>query len=628
MGDGSRQGIPGAVGVLRSRTHEQQSSLFAQACTFFNQANYADADRLFHAILKNAPDHADSNYFLGLIAFQRQHYKPALARFERALTLNPAFIPAHLNRGNALQALDRYTDAIAAYKHASSLAPKNVFILSFLGKALWEIGQYSESKQIYDAALALEPSFSQARFARVMAELKITYSSENDVIASRKAYAAQLTDLVGRGSTVNFDGAVALPFYLPYQGENDRDLQLTYGKFVRARTRARYPDATSPATPAKGEPIRVGIVSGYFRKGHAIWKIPLKGWTTQLDRKRFRLFCYDTGANDDEATATTRRSCERFVSGKKSVAQWREEILADAPHVLLYPEIGMDGPAAALAAQRLAPVQCNALGHPETSGLPSVDYYLSSELMEGGSAQEQYTETLIRLPNLSVHLDPIAPVKERNVRGRIGLAHGAMAYWCGQSNYKFHPRYDAVFPKIARAVGPCKFLFVQYRKSVAANEDFRQRLGRAFAAEGLDAKRFCVFLPQQSQEEFIAATGACDIYLDSIGWAGFNSALEAIAYDLPIVTFPMETLRSRHSVALLKMMRVSETVASSLDEYVAIAARLAEEPAWRAEIRAKMARNKHRLFGDRRSVAGLERFMEIAARKLNVGFDALGEEAA
>jgi len=628
MGAGSRQGIPGAGTGTHTGAPEQKSSLFTQACALFNQDNYTDAERLFHAMLKSAPNHVDSIYFLGLIAFQQQRYKQALTQFERALALNPGFIPAHLNLGNALQALDRYREAIEAYKRASALAPKNVLILSFLGKALWEIGQYGEAKQIYDAAVAVEPNYSQARFARVMAELKIAYSSENDVAASRKAYAAQLGDLVGRGSAVNFDGPVALPFYLPYQGENDRALQSTYGKFVRERTRARYPDAPSPAPPANDEPIRVGIVSGYFRKGHAIWKIPLKGWITQLDRKRFRLFCYDTGANDDEATETTRRSSDRFVSGKKSVAQWREEILADSPHVLIYPEIGMDGAGAALAAQRLAPVQCNALGHPETSGLPSVDYFLSSELMEGGGTQDQFTETLVRLPNLSVYLDPVLPVKERNVRGRIGLAHGALAFWCGQSNYKFQPRYDGLFPKIAQAVGPCKFLFVQYRKSVVANEDFRLRLAKAFAAEGLDARNYCLFLPQQSQEEFIAATGACDIYLDSVGWAGFNSALEAIAYDLPIVTFPQETLRSRHSVALLERMGVNETVASSQDEYVSLASRLALDPAWRAEIRAKIARNKHRLYGDRRSVAGLERFMEIAARKLNVGFDNLGDEAA
>ena len=628
MSDAKRPGSPGASRPVRPELSADLKRSFAQASNFFKSDDLVAADGLFHAILRKEPAHAESIYFLGLIAFGREQFKRALAHFDQVLALEPTFLPAHLNRGNALQGLNRYGEAIDSYERAVSLAPRNVFVLYFLGNALWQIGRYEEAKKAYDAALAIEPGYTHARFARCMAELKIVYASEDDVAACRKGYAAQLADLVGRGAAASFDGAVPQPFYLPYQGRNDRALQAAFGTFVRERTRARHPDAPLPAPPAADEPIRVGIVSGFFRKGHAIWKIPLKGWVTQLDRKRFRLFCYDTGSNDDEATATSRRACERFVTGKKSVAAWREEILADAPHVLLYPEIGMDGIGAALAAQRLAPVQCNALGHPETSGLPSVDYFLSSELMEGANAQDYYTETLIRLPNLSVHLDPIAPVKERNVRGRIGVAQGATAFWCGQSFYKFLPRNDWVFPKIARAVGPCKFVFVQHHKSVHANDDFKARLRRAFAQEGRDADDYCIYLPQQEQEEFIAATGASDVYLDSLDWSGFNSALEAIANDLPIVTLPRDTLRSRHAVALLKMMDVGETVAATPEDYVALAVRLAKDPTWRAEVRAKIARNKHRLYGDKRAVVGLERFMEIAARKLNVGFDALGVEAA
>ena len=628
MSDARRQDGPGAATAARADLSADLKRSFAQASTLFQSDDLVAADGLFHAIVRKAPDHAESLYFIGLIAFGRNQFKRALAHFDRVLALEPGFLPAHLNRGNALQGLNRYVEAIDSYRRAATLAPRNVFVLYFLGNALWQVGRYEEAKKAYESALALEPGYTHARFARCMAELKIVYASEDDVAACRKAYAAQLADLVKRGAAVKVDGTLPQPFYLPYQGQNDRALQASFGAFVRERSRERHPDAPLPPPPGPDEPIRVGIVSGFFRKGHAIWKIPLKGWVTQLDRKRFRLFCYDTGSNDDEATAATRRACERFVTGKKSVAAWRGEILADAPHVLLYPEIGMDGIGAALAAQRLAPVQCNALGHPETSGLPSVDYYLSSALMEGANAQDFYTETLIRLPNLSVHLDPVAPVKERNARGRIGVPQGALAFWCGQSFYKFLPRNDWVFPKIARGVGPCKFVFVQHRKSVYANDDFKARLRRAFAQEGRDADDYCIYLPQQEQEEFIAATGASDVYLDSLDWAGFNSALEAIAHDLPIVTLPRDTLRSRHAVALLTMMGVDETVAATPEDYVALAVRLAKDPAWRAEVRAKIARNKHRLYGDKRAIAGLERFMEIAARKLNVGFDALGDEAA
>ena len=71
------------------------------------------------------------------------------------------------------------------------------------------------------------------------------------------------------------------------------------------------------ALPRPGEPIRVGIVSGYFREGHAIWRIPIKGWITQLDRKRFQVFGYHTGTADDEAAATARRALRPFRVRRK-----------------------------------------------------------------------------------------------------------------------------------------------------------------------------------------------------------------------------------------------------------------------------------------------------------------------
>ena len=59
-----------------------------------------------------------------------------------------------------------------------------------------------------------------------------------------------------------------------------------------------------------------------------------------------------------------------------------------------------------LAAQRLAPVQCSSWGHPETSGFPTIDYFLSSELMEPRNGKDHYSEELVLLPNLSVYLEP------------------------------------------------------------------------------------------------------------------------------------------------------------------------------------------------------------------------------
>ena len=140
---------------------------------------------------------------------------------------------------------------------------------------------------------------------------------------------------------------------------------------------------------------------------HSNWKIPIKGWLSQLDRNRFKVFGYHVGTVRDSETDSAEAMCDRFVHRAMTIDDWRREILNDAPHVLIYPGLLMDKISLQLAAQRLAPVQCNSWGHPDTSGMHTLDYYLSSDLMEPDDAIEHYTERLIRLPNLSIYYEPI-----------------------------------------------------------------------------------------------------------------------------------------------------------------------------------------------------------------------------
>jgi predicted O-linked N-acetylglucosamine transferase (SPINDLY family) len=414
---------------------------------------------------------------------------------------------------------------------------------------------------------------------------------------------------------------VRQPFYLAYQGRNDRDLQTTWGAMSCKIMAARYP-AAAPPPPAAGEPVRVGIVSEFFRN-HSVWKIMIKGWLDRLDRSRFRVFGYDTGAPADDQTRAAQALCERFVRNQPTIEAWRQEIIADAPHVLIFPDIGMSIPALALAAQRLAPVQCAAMGHPDTTGLATVDHFFTSELMEPAGGEDHYTERLVRLPNLSLYYEA-QPVGERSidrdeVAQRIGLRAGATRFWCGQSLFKYLPQYDEVFPRIAREVDDCQFVFIRHHGAERVTDLFLERLDRAFAAHGLVARDHCTVLPRLRFDDFFAAIGCCQIVLDSIGWSDCNSTLEALPHDLPNVTWPRGVMRGRHTAAILTMMGATETIADSLDGYVATAVRLARDPAWYAEVKARMAAGKDRVYRDETVITALQDFLDRAARSPDGG---------
>jgi predicted O-linked N-acetylglucosamine transferase (SPINDLY family) len=343
-------------------------------------------------------------------------------------------------------------------------------------------------------------------------------------------------------------------------------------------------------------------------------KIPVWGWASLLDRRRFRLYGYHTGARSDGETRRVKELFARFVPGPLPVAGWCETIRGDAPHVVIFPEIGMDPMTAKLAALRVAPVQCASWGHPSTSGYPTIDYFLSSALMEPADAQSHYSERLVRLPNLGIayvppRIEP-APLK----RDALGLRPDATVFWCGQDLPKFQPQFDSVFAQIAQRVADAQFIFVASPRGEFVTDAFRRRLAQAFGAAGLDAARHVVMLPRLPTAEFVGAAALCDISLDSIGWSGCNSALECLAAELPIVTWPGPQMRGRHSAAILEVLGVSETIAGSIEAYVDLAAQLAGDPARRAAICGVMAANRTRLYADPAPVRALEAWLaEVVA---------------
>jgi predicted O-linked N-acetylglucosamine transferase (SPINDLY family) len=274
----------------------------------------------------------------------------------------------------------------------------------------------------------------------------------------------------------------------------------------------------------------------------------------------------------------------------------------------------MDKVSAQLAAQRLAAVQCASWGHPVTTGFPTIDYFISSDLMEPAGAADHYSEQLIRLPNLSIYYEPSDVPPVGIGRAQLGLRDNAVVYWCCQSLPKYLPQFDEVFARIAAGVPDCQFTFIEFGGGRGVTEMFRARLDRAFKAVGLNAGDHCVFLPRLAPDRFVAAIGQCDVVLDSIGWSGCNSILESLVHNVPIVTFAGQTMRGRHTAAILELMDIGETTARTIDEYVSIAGILGRTSAKRTEVSTRIANNKHRVWRDRDCIAALEAFLDRAVR--------------
>ena len=576
-----------------------------------------EAGDLFCQALVLQPTSVRAHYNVGNALKASGRLEEASIFYREALRLDPGFADAWTNLGNLLRAFEDDEQALECHKTARDLRPADPRAHLNLGQLYKDRGDIEMARAELNAARMLDPSDVCAQLALVMAELPMIYTGQDEVADARARYAERLEALIADYERDPRPEAFAAaigssqPFLLAYQGLNDRELQARYGQFV-SRVMADHSLAKAPCRlPGPGERIRIGIVSGFFR-AHSNWKIPLRGWLKGIDRSRFEVTAYYTGAVKDACTEEAESLADRFVAGPMTADAWRQRLLEDAPHVLIYPEIGMDSTSVRLAAQRLAAVQCASWGHPETTGLPTIDTFLSSELMEPEGAQAHYTERLVRLPGLGVVIEPPDEEPEAVSRPELGLKDDAVVFWCAQSLPKYLPVYDDLYPRIAEALPRAQFVFIGLAQASEAEQRFRQRMQAAFARRGLACDGRLVMLPRLTKARYFGAVAQADVLLDSPGWSGCNSTLESLSAALPMVTLEAPMMRGRHTAAILGRLGLERLIARDLDGYVATALGLGADVALRKRIKAEIETGKHRLYGDMAPVRALEQAL-IAA---------------
>lgn len=565
-----------------------------QALQHYQAGRLPEAERLCKQVLCLDPARFDPTHILSIVYHYSGRPEDSITLLLRATRINRSYVQAHIN----------------------------------LGVSLMLIGRSGEAVEAFDSALEADPGCFQARFNRCIARLPVTFRNAGEIERTRQAYRTDLERLVldtlqeGRDHVARNAAAVGTlqPFYLTYQGRCDRALQQLYGTLCHRLMAARYPGfAHRPPMPPRtaGEPIRVGILSGFF-SNHSNWKIRIRSWLEKLG-PGIRIYGYYTRGVVDANTALARSLCHRFVEGGRSIEQWAREIRSDDLHMLIIPEVGMDQTTVQLAALWLAPLQATSWGHPDTSGLPTIDYYISSDLMEPDGAEAHYSETLVRLPNIGFYYIPRDLPAVSVSRASLNIGEEDVVYWCCQSFAKYLPQYDAVFPAIAEQVRNAKFIFIKsYLPGHVIDEAFRERLDEAFRQRGLDAAAHCIVLPHMNGETFNGISALSDVALDTFLWSGCNTTLETLAHGLPVVTLPGDLMRGRHTYAILTMIGVTETIASSVEDYVSIAVRLGRSRAWREEVSAKARRNIHHAYEDMAAIDGLRDFIENSVHSAHI----------
>lgn len=526
----------------------------------------------------------------------------------------------YIDLANCYAALGDHLAALDALRAGVAKLPYAGEIHYALLRRLQKCGLDAEALAAGERACQLVPDDFALRLEYHLYLPKL-YDSEQDILAWHRRYAKGLEKCIAECDLRTREAALRAArgfgrfanFYLAYQGFDDLSLLRRYGEFVHRVMSAAYPQWSMLGKERRRRPKPcIGYVSAHFRE-HTVGKLFL-GWLTDRHKDLYRTHCYYAGDLEHSVTGEYRRACDSFFQSR-NLEILGAAIVCDQPDVLVFTDIGMDPVASQMAALRLAPVQCVTWGHPVTTALPTIDYFISGELMERPNAQEFYTETLITLPNLGINYpEPIIPrALLTKTRPDYGLPEDAIIYLCCQSLFKYLPQYDHLFAEIAAAVPNSQFVFLTPNKLRASQ--FLQRLEKAFAPVGLRAADFCSTLPEQNRFDYWNLNLLCDVFLDTVGWSGGKTSLDAVASGLPMVTLPRQLMRSRHTAAILRLLAVSDTIAKDEVDYVAIAVRLGGELSWRQEVAAKMNSGHRLLFSDHSSVRMLESFLSECLRE-------------
>lgn len=563
--------------------------------------------------LLNDPAKAEAN--LGKTAYQEKRYQDAIAHYQASVQLKAGTIELYLQLADCYYQEKQDEQVVTTYQEAIRHYPECSEFYYLLAKTFQKLGRIEEAIEVANQAAEKFPE--QLRMTILSKRLiPIIYNNAEEIEVYRSRYIEAQEALIQNVDLNSLEGkqeALSLidtaNFFLSYQGKNDLALQRQYGQFVHEVMKAHYPEWTqlrSLQTLASNQKIRVGYLSSNL-SFHTIGKLAV-GWMTHHNPDLVEVYCYHLGAKLDSMTEQFYKHSHQFRHIPEGFETVCEQILADELDILVFLDIGLDIKVTKIAGLRLAPIQCQTWLHPITSGIPTIDYFLSSDLMEPANGQDHYAETLICLPNLGIaYPKPPLPKKAKS-RGDFQLPDDKVIYLSCQSAYKYLPQHDDIFPRIALQVPNAHFVFLGSPVSNSLDQKFQQRLQKEFSKFNLEIKQYCTFLPRLFQDDYFSLNLVSDIFLDTLGWSGGNTTLEAIAYNLPVVTCPGEFMRGRHSYSILKRLGITQTIAQTKAEYINIAVKLGLDESWRYQLREKISQHHSDFYSDREAVQGLENF--------------------
>ena len=580
---------------------------------FAENKKYDEALYYYNQAIEKDNGAADTYNNKGNVLRELGGYNLALICYDKALELNKNHLSANFNKAILLKENKQLEESLIYLNKTLLIINNNdEEILCIKGQVLRELCRGKEARESFKRAIEINNSNVEAHWA-----IPFTYilplTKEENVIKSRSQLIIEIDVLnqwIKKSQKLLLHEAVGSTptFYLAYNEFNNKSILKLIGG-ISTEIMQKWSNEIIKEKinlTKKNKKIQIGIV-GEQIYDHSVWNAITKGIVLNINKEIFEINIFKLGKKSDDETNLAKINSNIFIDSLNTLEEWCKSISSQDLDILIYPEIGMHQLTIQLASMRLAPLQIASWGHPETTGLPTIDYFISAELFEDENSVNNYSEKLIKLANLGSYY-----YKKKkyiiNNNNQIEIQKDQPILICAGALFKYLPEYDWILIEIIKKIGKCKLIFFQQQNEW--QKILYERLKFKFAHTSLNIDEYIIFIPFLNTDEFITLLKKSTLYLDSIGFSGFNTAITAIECDIPLVTLNGKFMRGRLAAGILKRIGLEELVAKNEIEYIQIVYKLIKDVAYRRKVKEIIISKREIVFNDIESIKSLEIFLK------------------
>jgi protein O-GlcNAc transferase len=614
-----------AEGVYRralERSPREANLLLNLAQALKDQKKFDEAIDCYRRGLSLDPQNANAHYAHARALHLSERFEEAISSYRQAIALGSKERQALYHLGNACKSVKRLSEAVEAYLATLERDADFLPAMYQLGNAYRQLFDLDSARRCYEKVLLKKPDD-----LTVLVALGNVLKEQDDQVGAAAAYRKVIRHVQGEPlwelwldtlcpvvfhSTVGIDQYRARllarfeefatknlaitpsviagqgcppPYTLQFHGRDNRPLKEAYARIFGGLAEAG--GGYDRWWLRAGKP-RVGFV---VTDGHeGVFLRYLQGVLERLDRREFEpvVICSAGGQRRIEARVPT-GAFETFVIPSRFdriVDRIREGRFA----VLYHWEIGSDVTNYFLPLCRLAPVQCTGAGLPDTSGIPPVDYFLTSTVCEPPRPERAYSERVITSTSLLTWQTRLG-VGDNSRSPVFRSTATEHVYFCPHKIEKFHPDFDGLLGEILERDPRGTIVIPQDRHGYAARKlQNRLRLALRHVAERIR------FVPYQSMDGYLGLIDDADVLLDPIHYGGGLTSFDGLSRNKPIVTLPGQFLRGRFTAGFYNTMGVNECIAVDPDDYVSRAVRLGTDTEWRRHVVERIRQTSDALF--------------------------------